>query len=378
MALTLTELTDAQREAATHVEGPLLILAGPGSGKTRVVTHRIGHLLQSGVASRHILALTFTNKAADEMKKRVGQLAPSEAVWISTFHRFCSRLLREHASLVGLQENFTIYDRGDAQRALHLALGGLEHLNLDKMTPGKFLAAISRCKNNLITAQDYAPHGNHTTSVLLKEVYPAYQRQLTLANAVDFDDLLLHTVELLRQNDTLRHELDQRYRYVMVDEYQDTNLAQYAIARAISIDSPNLAVTGDPDQSIYSWRGANIQNILSFEKDYPDVKVVRLEHNFRSSPEILTVADQLIRFNKRRKQKTLIPVRESMRQVALHAFPNQGDEARHIAGEIARLVEQGERDFKDFAVFYRINTLSRYLEHALREKAIPYQGAKRR
>lgn len=349
------------------------MLAGPGSGKTRVVTQRIAHLLQTGVAARHILALTFTNKAADEMKKRVAQLVPGESVWISTFHRFCARLLRDHAPEIGLSENFTIYDRNDSERALRIALESLDHLNLDKVTPARLLADISNCKNALITASEYQPRGRGTTAILLKEIYPAYQRQLTTSNAMDFDDLLLHSVELLKTNDALRHELDERYRFVMVDEYQDTNLAQYAIARAISIDFPNLAVTGDPDQSIYSWRGANIHNILGFERDYPQVKVVRLEENFRSTPEILSVADQLIQFNTQRKQKSLIGVRNAGQSVALLAFPNQLDESRYIARDIARLVESGEFQYKDFAIFYRINTLSRYLEHTLRESNIPYQ-----
>ena len=374
MSLNLDDLTETQREAVEHIEGPLLILAGPGSGKTRVVTHRIANLLQHGVPSRHILALTFTNKAADEMRSRVDDLAPGESVWISTFHRFCARLLREHAPLVGLGENFTIFDTSDSVRALTHAMEGLvDELNSKQVTAKTLLHAISNCKNQLITADVYEPNSRDSTSVMLAKVYPAYQRQLTIANAVDFDDLLLHTVELLRHNEELRKEFDERYRYVMVDEYQDTNLAQYAIARALSIDSPNLAVTGDPDQSIYAWRGANIENILGFERDYPNVKVVRLEHNFRSTPYILRAADTLIRHNRRRKKKSLIPVREDHGPVNLLAFPSQQDEARHIGDEITRLVESGERSYKDFAIFYRTNALSRYLEHALREADVPYQ-----
>lgn len=373
MSFDLSELTESQRLAAQHKDGPLLILAGPGSGKTRVVTHRIANLLSTGVPSRHILALTFTNKAADEMRSRVDDLVPGESVWMSTFHRFCSRLLREHASMVGLAENFTIFDTSDSLRALNHAVDGLDELNLAQVTPAKLLYAISNCKNELITAAAYQPHSRDTVAVLLSEVYPAYQQQLTIANAVDFDDLLLHTVELLKNNEELRRELDERYRYIMVDEYQDTNLAQYAIVRALSIDYPNLAVTGDPDQSIYAWRGANIQNILGFERDYPDVTVVRLEQNFRSTPQILGVADDLIKYNTQRKKKSLLPVREEMEPVKLLAFPSQLDESRHIADDITQLVSSGQRDYKDFAIFYRINALSRYLEHTLRESNIPYQ-----
>ena len=368
----LWQLTDSQRNAVEHTDGPLLILAGPGSGKTRVVTHRIANLLERGVPACNILALTFTNKAANEMRGRVEELSPGESVWISTFHRFCSRLLREHAALVGLGENFTIYDMADSERALRHALEGLDDLNLSQTSPAKLLYAISKCKNDLISPEDYRPSSNSGAAGLLTEVYPAYQRQLMQANAVDFDDLLLHTVRLLRDNETLREELDERFRYIMVDEYQDTNLAQYAIVRSLSNKEPNLAVTGDPDQSIYGWRGANLKNILGFERDYPKVTVVRLEENFRSTPQILLVADRLITFNQHRKQKSLIPQRESGEAAKLLAFPSQQDESFYIADQIAALVEGGRR-YKDFAILYRINALSRYLEHALHERHIPYQ-----
>ena len=367
------QLTGPQRKAVEHRDGPLLILAGPGSGKTRVVTHRIANLIRSGVAPQHLLALTFTNKAAEEMRRRIGDLVPGQSVWVSTFHRFCSRLLREHASLIGLAENFTILDRGDSQRALSHALEGLADLNLGQVKASSLLKAISDCKQKLITAEKYQVRGRGKLAVLLADIYPAYQHQLITANAVDFDDLLLHTVELLEQNPELRHELDERYRYVMVDEYQDTNTAQYAIARALSIDFPNLGVTGDPDQSIYGWRGADIRNILGFERDYPNTKVVRLEHNFRSTPQILACADELIRFNRQRRQKTLIPVHEAGDQVGLFAFASQQDEAQYIAAQIKAQVERGERRYRDFAIFYRINALSRYLEHTLHEYRVPFQ-----
>ncbi len=366
-------LTVAQRQAVQHVDGPLLILAGPGSGKTRVVTQRVAHLLQVGVPPRSILALTFTNKAADEMKARIARLASEKTVWVSTFHRFCSRLLRQHASLVGLSENFTIYDTNDSLRALKHAIEGLEELQLSQTTPEKIAREISRCKNELITAEQYRPRTRNALGSLLADVYPAYQRQLRQSNAVDFDDLLLYTVELLMHNNELRRELDEQYRYVMVDEYQDTNLAQYAIVRALSIDQPNLAVTGDPDQSIYSWRGANLNNILEFERDYPNVQVVRLEQNYRSTPEILRVADCLIQRNVRRKKKELFTNNDSGPLVRLPVFPNQFDEARYIADDIIEQVESGRRRYRDFAIFYRINALSRYLEHTLHERGVPYQ-----
>ena len=262
------ELTEAQLAAVRHIDGPLLILAGPGSGKTRVVTHRIAHLLELGIPARHILALTFTNKAADEMKRRVAQLAPLVSVWMSTFHRFCARLLREYAPHIGLPENYSIYDTSDSLSALKNTLDALD-LDLTHTTPERVQAAISWAKNNLITPEQYEPRRGSPVGQITAQVYGPYQKRLLQSGAVDFDDLLLHVAVLLRENPEIRRALDNRYRYILVDEYQDTNLAQYTIVRAMSVDYPNLAVTGDPDQSIYGWRGANLNNILDFEHDYP-------------------------------------------------------------------------------------------------------------
>ena len=366
-------LTIPQREAVEHGDGPMLILAGPGSGKTRVVTHRIARLLERGIPAGNILALTFTNKAADEMKGRVAALAPGQRVWISTFHRFCARLLREYASLVGLEENFTIYDAGDSQRALQHALHGLEDLNLTQVSPEQIAREISNCKNELVTADCYQPRNSGHVASILVDAYPAYQRQLIRSNAVDFDDLLLHAVMLLTGNPELRAALDEQYRFVMVDEYQDTNVAQYTIVRALSIDYPNLAVTGDPDQAIYCWRGATLQNILDFEKDYQHVRIVKLEQNYRSTPEILRVADQLIGHNERRKKKSLFTENAAGEAVRLNVFPTHFDEAQGIARDIAQLVAAGQHAYSDFAIFYRMNALSRYLEYALHRQGIPYQ-----
>jgi len=368
----LESLTPEQQQAVTHVDGPLLILAGPGSGKTRVVTHRIAHLLHSGVPAWQVLALTFTNKAAQEMQARLDGLAPGERVWVSTFHRFCSRLLRQHASMVGLPENFTIYDTGDSRRVLERTL---EELDLDAMhfTPQRIAASISWSKNHLITADGFEPRTGSPLDRIIARVYPAYQKRLLESAAVDFDDLLLHVARLLRENPEVRRSLDERYRYVLVDEYQDTNLAQYAIVRALSIDHPNLAVTGDPDQSIYGWRGANLGNILDFESDYPDVKIVRLEQNWRSTKRILRAADALIAHNIRRKEKVLRTDNEEGPPVRLVAYPTQNDEAGTIAARIAQQIQSGRRRPRDFAIFYRINALSRALEFALREEGIPYQ-----
>jgi len=368
----LNSLTPAQREAVEHLHGPLLILAGPGSGKTRVITCRIANLLRHGVPARQILALTFTNKAADEMRGRLAMLAPGEPVWMSTFHRFCARLLRQYAAHVGLAENFTIYDTSDSRQVLRRTF---EQLDIDatQYTPERLAAAISWAKNSLITAERYEPRSGSPVGQITARVYPAYQARLLASNAVDFDDLLLHVATLLRESPEIRATLDERYQYILVDEYQDTNLAQYTIARALSIDAPNLAVTGDPDQSIYGWRGANLSNILDFEKDYPDVRVVKLERNYRSTQRILRVADALIQYNRRRKPKGLYTENDEGASVRLLAFGTQQTEAESIAAEIADQIRRGRRRPRDFAIFYRVNALSRSLEFALRDEGVPYQ-----
>jgi DNA helicase-2/ATP-dependent DNA helicase PcrA len=365
-------LNPPQREAVLHIEGPLLILAGPGSGKTRVVTHRIAHLLAQGVPDYQILALTFTNKAADEMRRRVAELVPGAKVWMSTFHRFCARLLRQYATSVGLGENFTIYDTDDSRKVLKQTVEELGE-DLTHVTPERLQAAISWAKNHLIPPDRYEPQAGSAIGKIVARIYPAYQARLLADSAVDFDDLLLHVVTLLTESPELRRSLDARYRYIMVDEYQDTNLAQYTIVRALSIDHPNLAVTGDPDQSIYGWRGANLNNILEFEKDFPKVQVVRLEQNYRSTQRILRVADQLITHNRRRKPKSLFTENQEGSQVRLVKYLNNRVEAESIAARIASEVQAGRRRPRDYAIFYRTNALSRNLESALREYAIPYQ-----
>ncbi|MDZ7617433.1 MAG: UvrD-helicase domain-containing protein [Patescibacteria group bacterium] len=365
-------LTPAQLEATTHFEGPLLVLAGPGSGKTRVVTHRVAWLLDKGVARHNILALTFTNKAAEEMQARIERLAPGERVWVSTFHRFCARILRQYATLVGLQENFTIYDTADSTQAMRRVLAESK-VDATRFRPEALRHAISWAKNHLLTVDRYQPRHGVELDLVVQQVYPVYQALLQKANAVDFDDLLLHVAEMLRESPEVRRSLDERYRFVLVDEYQDTNLAQYAIVRALSIDHPNLAVTGDPDQSIYGWRGANMGNILEFDRDFPDAKVVRLEQNYRSTQRILAVAAQLISHNVRRKEKALFTHNGEGRPVRMTRYATQHDEARAIAATIAAELRAGRRRPRDFAIFYRVNALSRAFEFALREEGIPFQ-----
>ena len=374
----MSDLTSSQQAAVDHFEGPLLVLAGPGSGKTRVITRRIARLVERGVAPREILAITFTNKAAAEMAARVDALLPASHIWVSTFHRFCARLLRQRAASVGLQTNYTIFDDADQTAVMRQVLADLNY-DATTYSPRRLLHRIGRLKNEMVMAEDYARSrderaGDHVDAVLAK-VYPAYQAALLSNNAVDFDDLLLHVVRLLHDNDDLRADFDRRYRFVLVDEYQDTNLAQYSIVKALSQLQPNLCVTGDPDQSIYGWRGAQIENILRFERDYAGTKVVRLEENFRSTGSILAAADELIAHNIHRKAKQLRTTSESGPGVRRATFRDARHEADGIAREIAQAVGNGERRFDDYAIFYRVNALSRELEFGLTRQRVPYQIA---
>ena len=367
----LQGLNDSQREAVTHIDGPMLVLAGPGSGKTRVVTHRVAWLLQNGVKDYNIAALTFTNKAADEMKTRLQALAPGSKVWIGTFHRFCAYLLRYYATYVGLQENYAIYDSDESKKLLE------EVVSKDSLPNGvdiqKIASAISWAKNGLVSADDYCAKEGSMLGKIVEEAYPAYQRALKQANAVDFDDLLFHVATLLKTQPEIRKNLDYRFKYILVDEYQDTNLVQYAIARALSIDYPNLAVTGDPDQSIYGWRGANINNILNFEQDFEGAKVVRLEQNYRSAKSILRLADHLIKHNLYRKDKNLYTDNAEGDLPRIVINFDQDEEAEMIAAEIAAEIAAGKRRPRDYAIFYRMNALSRNLEYALRRYGVPFQ-----
>jgi DNA helicase-2/ATP-dependent DNA helicase PcrA len=355
-----------------HLEGPLLILAGAGSGKTRVVTHRVAWLLANGIPSQHVLALTFTNKAANEMQQRIERLVGDNSVWVGTFHRFCARLLRKYATFVGLQENFSIYDVDDSIQVLRKAIRQAG-TDIAHLTPDAIARAISWAKNNLISPSQYQPRPGHLAGTLVQKIYPFYQSSLLSSNAADFDDLLLHVATLLRENSEVRQSLDERYRFILVDEYQDTNLAQYAIVRALSVDYPNLAVTGDPDQSIYGWRGANLNNILEFERDYPNVRVVRLERNYRSTKRILHVAADLIAHNIRRKEKSLYTENGPGAPVRLVRYQTHKDEAEDIAAHIAAQIDSGRRRPRDFAIFYRINALSLAFELAMRAMGIPFQ-----
>ncbi len=372
VSLSLDSLNPAQRQAATHVEGPLLVLAGPGSGKTRVVTHRIAHLISVGVPAHQIVALSFTNKAADEMRRRVTGLVGPQPVEMGTFHRFAARLLRRHAGFVGLTSDYSILDPDDATSLLKRAAKRLG-LALTHTPIGRIAGVISRAKNDLVTPDTFEPRWGRPVDEVAKKLWPVYQEMLRDSNSVDFDDLLVHIAKLLVDNPDLRSILDARHRWILVDEYQDTNAVQYCILRGLSVDHPNLAVTGDPDQAIYGWRGASIRNILEFERDYPTATVVKLEHNYRSTANILGTADRLIAHNSKRKPKQLVTDADAGSPVRIVLDSTSHDEADRIADEIAHAIDAGGRQPRDFAILFRTNALSRSLEVALRSRGVPYQ-----
>lgn len=371
-------LTDAQRAAVDTFEGPLLVLAGPGSGKTRVITRRIARLIERGVSPRRILAITFTNRAAREMQERVDTLLPESRIWVSTFHRFCASVLRRRANLVGLESNFVIYDKADQ---LQVVRHVLDELDLDalRVPANKIAMRMSKIKNAFVAPEQFAASLDDSVGepfdAVVKQVYPRYQQALLQSNAVDFDDLLLHVVRLFHDNPELRADYDERFRFVLVDEYQDTNPAQYAIVRALSVDYPNVCVTGDPDQSIYGWRGAHIDNILNFERDFPGARLVRLEQNFRSTALILKSADQLIAHNRLRKAKSLITDNVDGDPVQLLKFADSHQEADGVAQLMRKLSADGERKWSDCAIFYRVNAMSREFELALTRQHVPFQVA---
>jgi len=373
------DLNPAQQAAVEHRDGPLLVLAGPGSGKTRVITRRIARLMDSGVYASRILALTFTNKAAREMEERVAHLVPGSRVWVSTFHRFCAQLLRRYGAAVGLQPNFTILDSGD-QGALMREVLSEQNIDSSHFSPGKLLGRISRSKSRLQSPEEFSREvldgrqANYFDQVAAR-VYQNYQDLLLRANSVDFDDLLCHVGRLLADSEVIRQDLGERYRYILVDEYQDTNFAQYQIVRMLASQHRNLCVTGDPDQSIYGWRGAELGNILQFEQDFPEARVVRLEMNYRSTQAICRAADALIANNVRRKPKTLFTENDEGHRIESLFFDDQHLEAEGVATLIRQIAQHEGRAWSDFAIFYRVNALSRPLELALGRHRIPYQVA---
>lgn len=377
-ASQLEGLTPTQRDVVEFKDGALLVLAGPGSGKTRVITRRIARLVERGVDPRSILAITFTNRAAREMQERVNRLLPGTRIRVSTFHRFCASVLRYRAPQVGLESNFAIFDKSDQLQVVRHVLGELDY-DAVRASPAKIGARISTIKNSMTQPEEFArsldEHIGQPFDLLVAEVYPRYQQLLLESNAVDFDDLLIHVVRLFSENPDLRSDYDRRFRYLLVDEYQDTNKAQYQLVRGLSIDVPNVCVTGDPDQSIYAWRGASIENILNFERDYPQAKLIRLEQNFRSTKLILKSADKLIAHNRMRKAKTLITDKADGEPVRLLRFQDSRGESDGIASEIQQICSEGDARFSDIAVFYRVNSMSREIELAFTRAGIPFQVA---
>lgn len=374
MQSLLDGLNREQQQAVQHTEGPLLILAGAGSGKTKVLTVRIAYLLSQGVNPYEILAITFTNKAAKEMKSRVEGLVGDVAnrIWLSTFHSFCAKFLRfELDNFLGYNSNFTIYDTSDSQVVIKAAL---KALNLDdKYYPvGAMISAISDAKNKLMFASDYRKQARDFYQQKVADVYEYYERELRKNNALDFDDLLLVAVKLLQSNAAVLEKYSKRFRYVMIDEYQDTNHAQYLLAYLLSSHWKNIAVVGDADQSIYAWRGADIQNILDFEKDYPNCTSIKLEQNYRSTKIILDAANAVIDHNEGRPEKNLWTDKVEGAKIQHFTAQSEHEEAAFIGDTIVKKHDIHGVPYGDMAILYRTNAQSRVLEEALIKRALPY------
>ena len=369
-------LNDRQKEAVLHTEGPLLILAGAGSGKTRVLTHRIAYLIEEkGVNPWNILAITFTNKAAGEMRERVDQLVGfgSESIWVSTFHSMCVRILRRHIELLGYDTNFTIYDTDD-QKTLMKDVCRLLNVDTKIFRERTLLSAISRAKNELITPEEAVLQaGGDFSQKKIAEVYTEYEKQMRANNALDFDDLLLKTVQLFQTHKEVLDYYQERFRYIMVDEYQDTNTVQFELVRLLASKYRNLCVVGDDDQSIYKFRGANIKNILNFEQYFQDAKVIKLEQNYRSTETILDAANGVISHNTGRKEKTLWTENEKGEAIEFRQFDTAYDEAEYIVDDIRRQVARGEGSYHDNAILYRTNAQSRMFEEKFVTANIPYK-----
>ena len=371
----LDGLNDKQREAVTTTEGPVMIIAGPGSGKTRALTHRIAYLLAAGKAQpRDILALTFTNKAANEMQERVEALVGDDArgMWVGTFHSSFARLLRMEGDKIGYSEDFSIYDTADSKRLIRQQMKG-RNLDTDVVKPRSVQRMISSAKNEMIDPQEYAELARGDQQEIVAEVYPAYERALKQANALDFDDLLLKPIELFEQHEDVLEKYQRRWQYVHIDEYQDTNQAQYVLARKLSGRHKNLCVVGDDAQSIYAFRGADITNILNFDNDYPDATTIRLERNYRSTENIIRLADSIIEENDDQIEKSLWTDNAEGEYVALMEALSEKDEAQKIERRVRDLHLRDGMEYGDFAVLYRTNAQSRAIEEALRKENVPYR-----
>lgn len=369
-------LNEQQKEAVLHTEGPLLILAGAGSGKTRVLTHRIAYLIEEkGINPWNILAITFTNKAAGEMRERVDNLVGfgSESIWVSTFHSMCVRILRRHIDLLGFDTNFTIYDTDD-QKTLMKDICKLLQIDTKIFRERSLLVAISQAKNELVTPEEFRIQAQGDFSrQKIATVYEEYEKQMRANNALDFDDLLVKAVQLFQTQADVLDYYQERFRYIMVDEYQDTNTVQFELVRLLSAKYRNLCVVGDDDQSIYKFRGANIRNILDFEQVFPDAKVIKLEQNYRSTSNILNAANAVIRHNHGRKDKTLWTDNGEGDKINVRQFDTAFDEAEYIVGDIRERVESGKAAYNDHAILYRTNAQSRMFEEKFVTANIPYK-----
>ena len=368
-------LNKPQKEAVFHTEGPLLILAGAGSGKTRVLTHRIAYLIEEkGVNPWNILAITFTNKAAEEMRQRVDSLVGigAESIWVSTFHSMCVRILRRYIDRLGYDNRFTIYDTDD-QKTLMKEVCRKTDIDTKRFKERMLLSVISSAKNEMILPEEFELNaGGDFVQLKIAKVYKEYEAQMRANNALDFDDLLVKTVQLLETQPDVRENYQERFRYIMVDEYQDTNTVQFRLVSLLAGKYRNLCVVGDDDQSIYKFRGANIRNILDFEKEFSDAKVIKLEQNYRSVGNVLEVANSVIRNNKGRKEKTLWTDNEKGEKIRLRQFDTAYDEAQFIAEDIKDETAQGA-NYSDHAVLYRTNAQSRLLEEKFVAMNIPYK-----
>lgn len=374
----LEGLTEPQRAAVVHIDGPALVLAGPGSGKTRVITRRIAHLVQrAGVAPWEILAITFTNKAAEEMRSRMKELLTerqAKAATLATFHAFCARVLRQYGDRIGLPPGFSIWDSDDQKKAMKVTLAALQ-FDVKNFPPASMLAAVSNAKNALISPAAYAKDAFGFHEKKIAAVYEKYQTLLLASKAADFDDLLILTVKLLREHPEVQAELSRRFKYVLIDEYQDTNQAQFRIAELLA-GHKNLMATGDPDQSIYGWRGADLRNILDFERVFPGAAIYRLEQNYRSHGHILKCADDLIKNNAGRKHKELFTDRGDGEKPVLAACDNEQREAQLVVSRFRELHDERAVPWGQCACFYRTSSLSRAIEDALRNAGVPYKVAR--
>lgn len=379
--INLDDLNPIQKEAVSYLDGPLLILAGAGSGKTKVLTYKIAYILDSGLAGLdNILAVTFTNKAAGEMKERINKLlrlssnlknsSIEHMPWVGTFHSICVKILKRYGENIGLNKNFTIYDSSDQKEAIKDAMKALD-ISVKEFNPGAIHSYISSAKNELITPEEYGEFAQGYFQSIVAKVYPQYQKILKDNNAVDFDDLLLLTARLLKENNVILQYFTENFRYILVDEYQDTNHAQYTLIKMLASKHRNIYVVGDDDQSIYAFRGANIRNILNFEKDYPEAKVVKLEQNYRSTKLILEASHQVISKNKNRKEKKLWTENNEGEKIKVFSAEDEQKEGVWITGKIAEL--GSKYNLNNIAVLYRTNAQSRVLEEAFINAGIPYR-----